>query len=200
MKNTSDFLSNIALDLAELRKQCRLTQEELAQMVGTKQEAISRIETGAAVPSWRLISRLAKALNAEAVITFKPIDGKEALPPINTRGEKDYLCMNCIYRWRSHLNRPVIQCPQCHQRQGVLYLEYDRALNAFREMQQQVKKSPPLRKPPPFRSLSRNSRQMIAMLLQIAGRTFPSPRLPVNLFFRILEQSRGDKNVDSHSA
>jgi len=168
----------------------RLTQEELAERLGTKQEAISRIERGAAIPSWRLINRIAKALNAELAISFKPLNNQEIPAPNYPPGDKDYICVNCLYRWRSQLNRPVIQCPQCHKRQGVLYLEYAKALKAFQDMRLEVRKSPPFKKAPPLRNLRMNTREMLKVIFETAERTFPSPSLPVSLLFRILEQSR----------
>ena len=42
-----------------------LTQEELAQKIGTKQSAISRLESGSYNPSIAFLRRVAKALNAQ---------------------------------------------------------------------------------------------------------------------------------------
>lgn len=40
-----------------------LTQQELADRIGTRQSAISRLESGSATPSFDMIGRLADALN-----------------------------------------------------------------------------------------------------------------------------------------
>jgi transcriptional regulator with XRE-family HTH domain len=189
MDNIDYLSSRIASGLAELRKSRKVTQEELAERLGTKQEAISRIERGAAVPSWDFINRIAKTLNAEVDISFKSLSSEETSALSHSSTGKEYICVNCLYRWESRLNRAVIQCPQCHKRQGVLFLEYTRALKAFQDIQLQVKKSPPFRKLPPVRSLRKNTPQMLKLILKTAGKTFPSPRLPVSLLFRILEQS-----------
>lgn len=190
MKNSAPFKSQIASGLAELRKSRRVTQEELAKMLNTKQSVISRIENGAAIPSWEFINRIVKVLNAEVEITFIPIDSQEVFASGRSSKGHEYICVNCLYRWESELDRPVIQCPQCHKRQGVIFSEYSEALRAFQEIQLDVGKSPPFQKLPPVRSLGKNSSQMLKLILETAGKTFPSPRLPLSLLFRILEQSR----------
>ena len=48
----------------------RLTQEELARKVGTKQSVISRLESGRANPSIAFLKRLAQALNSHLEIRF----------------------------------------------------------------------------------------------------------------------------------
>ena len=47
-----------------------LTQEELAQKVGTKQSVISRFESGRANPSVAYLKKLAQALNSHLEIKF----------------------------------------------------------------------------------------------------------------------------------
>ena len=183
------LMHNIGSRLAELRKSRGLTQGELAGRVGTVQESISRIERGAGVPSLDFINRLAGALGAEVDISFKPLSGEETGTPDNSSIDREYVCVNCLYHWYSRLERPVIQCPRCHQRKGVLYSEYDKALKAFQDMQRDVRASPPFKKAPPLKGLTRHSLRILETLLQTAGKTFPSPRLPVSLLFRIIEQS-----------
>src|SRR3989338_1170427 len=48
----------------------RITQEELARKVGTKQSVISRLESGRANPSIAFLKRLAQALNSHLEIRF----------------------------------------------------------------------------------------------------------------------------------
>ena len=189
-----DYLSfRIASGLAELRKSRRVTQEELAERLGTKQEAISRIERGAAVPSWDFINRIAKALNAEVIISFKPLSNEETSALSHSPTGQEYICVNCLYQWESRLNRTVIQCPQCHKRQGILFSEYTRTLQAFQDLQLEVKKSPPFRKLPPVKSIWNNTPKMLKLILEVAGSTFPSPKLPISLLFRIVEQSKQEQ-------
>jgi len=47
-----------------------LTQAQLANKLGTKQSAISRLERGTVNPSLSFLRRLAKALNTELHISF----------------------------------------------------------------------------------------------------------------------------------
>lgn len=190
MKNSASFKSQIASGLAELRKSRRVTQEELAKMLNTKQSVISRIESGAAIPSWEFINRIVKVLNAEVEITFISIDSQEVFVYGRSSKSHEYICVNCLYRWGSELDRPVIQCPQCHKRQGVIFSEYSETLRAFQEIQLDVGKSPPFRKLPPIKSIRNNTPKMLKLIIETAGSTFPSPQLPVSLLFRIMEQSR----------
>ncbi len=190
MKGSSYLSSKIALSLAELRKSRKVTQEELAKRIGTKQETISQIERGATIPSWEFINRIAKALNAEVDISFKLLDNSEIATISHPSHDEEYICVNCLHRWESSLKQTVLQCPRCHKRQGVLYSEYTEMLEAFQQVQQAVREAPPPRKAPPVKSLIKNIPPMLKMVLEGAGKTFPSPRLPVSLLFRILKQSR----------
>lgn len=47
-----------------------LTQGELARKIGTKQSAISRLESGGYNPSFALIKKVAEALNADFKISI----------------------------------------------------------------------------------------------------------------------------------
>ena len=61
--------------LIELRRQRGLSQEELAQAVGTRQPAIARIESGRyRGMSVATLEKLAKALKARLVIRFEEAD------------------------------------------------------------------------------------------------------------------------------
>lgn len=53
----------IARSVIEARTQRNITQKELADMVGTGQSSIARLESGDNVPSISFIHRIAKALN-----------------------------------------------------------------------------------------------------------------------------------------
>jgi DNA-binding XRE family transcriptional regulator len=53
-----------------LRIKEHLTQEELADKVGTNQSAISRLESGKYNPSVDFINRIARALNKKVEINF----------------------------------------------------------------------------------------------------------------------------------
>jgi predicted transcriptional regulator len=57
--------------IIEKRLQKGLTQKELAQKIGTKQSAISRLESGKANPSLLFLQKIAKALHSNLEVTFK---------------------------------------------------------------------------------------------------------------------------------
>ena len=58
--------------IARLRIQRGLTQTQLAEMVGTRQPSIARLENGTSVPSLSFLDRLAKALDAKIELQIVP--------------------------------------------------------------------------------------------------------------------------------
>ena len=59
---------SIAKSVIEKRMNMSMTQKELAQKVGTKQSAISRLESGRYNPSLAFLQKVATALNSELKI------------------------------------------------------------------------------------------------------------------------------------
>jgi len=57
-------------EIIRLRLQLGLSQKELAEKVGTKQSAISRLENGSYNPSITFLSKIAHALGKEIKINF----------------------------------------------------------------------------------------------------------------------------------
>lgn len=57
--------------IIELRTKNGLSQKELAEIIGTKQSAISRLESGNYNPSIQLLYKIALAFNKEMHIEFK---------------------------------------------------------------------------------------------------------------------------------
>lgn len=51
-----------------------LTQEQLAEIVGTKQSSIARLESSATVPSLSFLTKVAAALGARVEVRLTPID------------------------------------------------------------------------------------------------------------------------------
>ncbi len=49
----------------------KMTQKELAKKAGTKQSAISRLESGSANPSFRFLQKVAAALDSTLKISFQ---------------------------------------------------------------------------------------------------------------------------------
>jgi ribosome-binding protein aMBF1 (putative translation factor) len=62
----------IAGALIRARADAGLTQEQLAERMGTKQEVVARWEGGRVVPSTRTLTRLAKATGTVLQISFAP--------------------------------------------------------------------------------------------------------------------------------
>jgi predicted transcriptional regulator len=63
-----------AYQIARLRIMRGLTQEELAEMVGTKQPSIARLESGKDTPTLGLLRRVAAALDARLTVTIEPCE------------------------------------------------------------------------------------------------------------------------------
>jgi DNA-binding XRE family transcriptional regulator len=58
--------------VACLRIERGMTQEELAEKVGTRQPNIARLESGQVTPSLPLLQRVAEALDARLVVRIEP--------------------------------------------------------------------------------------------------------------------------------
>ena len=58
--------------IARLRILRGLTQAQLAEMVGTRQPSIARLENGSSVPSLSFLERIADALDATVKIKINP--------------------------------------------------------------------------------------------------------------------------------
>lgn len=58
--------------ILKVRMKKKLTQKMLAKKLGTKQSAISRLESGSANPSLNFLHRLAEALNSRLEIRLVP--------------------------------------------------------------------------------------------------------------------------------
>jgi DNA-binding XRE family transcriptional regulator len=61
----------VARLLIQFRMKHNLTQEQLAELMGTSAPAISRLESGTHVPSLTTLSRLAEAAGERLVIGFE---------------------------------------------------------------------------------------------------------------------------------
>jgi transcriptional regulator with XRE-family HTH domain len=69
-----------AYQVARLRILRGLTQEQLAELAGTKQPSIARLESGASEPSVHFLRKVAKALNARIEVRLVPLDEAQAQP------------------------------------------------------------------------------------------------------------------------
>lgn len=61
----------LARQVIETRIKSGLSQEELAQKMGTSQSSIARLESGASLPSIRTLMKFAEATDSEIQISFK---------------------------------------------------------------------------------------------------------------------------------
>ena len=60
--------------IARLRIQRGMTQAQLADLVGTRQPSIARLENGNSVPSLSFLQRIAEALDARIEVRLIPED------------------------------------------------------------------------------------------------------------------------------
>ena len=63
-------LYDIKREIIKLRIEQGLSQQELADKIGTKQSAISRLENGEYNPSIDFLNKVAKALGKELLVKF----------------------------------------------------------------------------------------------------------------------------------
>ena len=71
---------DVALQLAALREQAGLSQAQLAALLKTSQQQISRLESpGYEGHSLSMLRRVAKALSARVRVTLEPADSAKAL-------------------------------------------------------------------------------------------------------------------------
>ena len=65
------ILYDIKREIIKLRLEQGISQKELAEKVGTRQSAISRLESGEYNPSIEFLSKVAHALGKELNVIFK---------------------------------------------------------------------------------------------------------------------------------
>lgn len=68
-----------AFQIARLRIERGLTQAQLAELVGTKQPSIARLERGVSEPSLTFLRKLAAALGMRVEISFVPVEPAQAV-------------------------------------------------------------------------------------------------------------------------
>jgi ribosome-binding protein aMBF1 (putative translation factor) len=70
-----DALENefaVASALIQARANAEMTQEQVAQAMGTTQAVVARLESGKTMPSTRTLERFAKATHTRLRISFEP--------------------------------------------------------------------------------------------------------------------------------
>lgn len=68
--NALEPMYEITREIIKLRISKGLTQKDLANLIGTKQSAISRLENGSSNPSIEFLAKIAHALGKEIHIFF----------------------------------------------------------------------------------------------------------------------------------
>ncbi|MBM3329935.1 MAG: helix-turn-helix transcriptional regulator [Calditrichaeota bacterium] len=77
----------LGIAIQELRERRKLTQMQLAQLTGTSQSAIARIESADYERmSLSTLQKIARALNADLSITFRPHRWRKSPPTTATAG------------------------------------------------------------------------------------------------------------------
>jgi ribosome-binding protein aMBF1 (putative translation factor) len=72
------FFAAIAQDVAERRQQQGMSQRELAELVGTTQSAIARLERGGRPPRIDTLLNIADALDCDLRVDLVPKTGRPA--------------------------------------------------------------------------------------------------------------------------
>ncbi|RZU78159.1 helix-turn-helix protein [Micromonospora kangleipakensis] len=76
----SRLASQIAAALRRERGARLLTQQTLADLAGTSQAAVARVERGDRVPSIPLVERLFAALDRQLTVGVEPLDSATSTP------------------------------------------------------------------------------------------------------------------------
>lgn len=66
----ADIELRVALEVTKAREAIKMTQEELAEAIKTKQQTVSRIERGAQNVTIETLDRIAKALGRDLQVRF----------------------------------------------------------------------------------------------------------------------------------
>ena len=66
------FFARIAEQVVEQRRARGLSQKELAELTGTTQSAVARLESGGRPPRIDTLLRIAEALDCELIVDLRP--------------------------------------------------------------------------------------------------------------------------------
>jgi transcriptional regulator with XRE-family HTH domain len=72
------FFAQVAEQVIKERKGLGLSQKELAELTGTTQSAIARLESGGRPPRIDTLLRIAEALDCELIVQLRPRTKREA--------------------------------------------------------------------------------------------------------------------------
>jgi len=79
------FFAQIADQVAQRRAELGLSQQQLAQLVGTTQSAIARLERGGRPPRIDTLLRISEALDCELHVELRPRPLSDSNPPEDLR-------------------------------------------------------------------------------------------------------------------
>jgi transcriptional regulator with XRE-family HTH domain len=72
------FFAQVAGQVTRERRALGLSQKELAELTGTTQSAIARLESGGRPPRIDTLLRIAEALDCELIVELRPRTKREA--------------------------------------------------------------------------------------------------------------------------
>ena len=75
-------MAKISLRIADLRKNSRITQQELADSIGVSFQTVSKWETGISMPDITVLPLLAEYfhVSTDQLLGLKPLDGEMYIP------------------------------------------------------------------------------------------------------------------------
>ena len=82
----SELFAEIAGQVVKLRERWGLSQRELADLCGTTQSAIARMERGLRPPRIDTLRRVAAALDAELLVELRPRTNQDSTAPNRRSG------------------------------------------------------------------------------------------------------------------
>ncbi len=106
------FFARIAEQVTEQRKARGLSQKELAELTGTTQSAIARLESGGRPPRIDTLLRIAEALDCELIVELRP-ERTQRRPSEHTRGRRGDSDLPGAARPQERV--PVLRLPRARQ-------------------------------------------------------------------------------------
>ena len=80
-----DAKTALKLNIVDLRKKCNMSQDDLAEALGTTQKTMSEIETGKVWPDYKNIQKLAVIFGVQETDLFSDPNLKAALDQLLRR-------------------------------------------------------------------------------------------------------------------
>ena len=106
-----------------------------------------------------------------------------------------YICLNCFHEWNALNNRNVLRCSNCHRNQGVDYDKFRQTVDVTKAALRKIAASPPPN-PPPLEVIGLIP-EALGPILEIAGKEFPNPNMPLNFFREIIRLAHEELKEES---